>query len=208
MPPPPHRVPWPIVAFNAAYMLPSVVAAVVTGNGEFVFYIVVMLILFAAVWLVHRRVGLRRATLWMLSLWGAGHMAGGLVPLPASWPVDGPPDVLYNLWFVPGVLRYDHVIHAYGFGTTCWVCWQGLKALVPDLRPGVGPLLLAATAALGFGALNEVVEFAATLMMYETNVGDFNNVGWDLVSNAAGAVAAAMLIALLDRPTVAGDARE
>ena len=187
------KFPRGLVAFTAAYLLAAVAAAVVARNGEFAFYIGVMLVLIAAVWLVHRRVGLTPAALWMLSVWGLLHMAGGLVPVPAGWPIEGSTRVLYSLWLIPHFLKYDNVVHAYGFGVTTWVCYQALRAAAPSVRPGVGLLTLCAAAGMGFGALNEVVEFAAT-MLGPTNVGGYENTGWDLVSNLVGAAAAACLI--------------
>jgi hypothetical protein len=132
-------------------------------------------------------------------------MAGGLVPVPASWAIQGDVRVLYSLWLVPGHLKYDHLVHAYGFGVTTWVCWQALEraiaALAPPARakarPNLGLLTLCAAAAMGFGALNEVVEFAATLLVPETNVGGYVNTGWDLVSNLTGAVVAALVLWLV-----------
>jgi hypothetical protein len=47
---------------------------------------------------------------------------------------------------------------------------------------------------MGLGAMNELVEFAATLLVPETNVGGYFNTGWDLVSNLVGVVIAAVLI--------------
>jgi hypothetical protein len=47
---------------------------------------------------------------------------------------------------------------------------------------------------MGFGALNEVIEFAATLTMPHTNVGGYVNTGWDLVSNLVGCALAAVII--------------
>ena len=49
---------------------------------------------------------------------------------------------------------------------------------------------------LYLGAGNEVVEFIATLVMPDTNVGGYENTGWDLVSNLIGTVIAAFLIKL------------
>jgi hypothetical protein len=55
-------------------------------------------------------------------------------------------------------------------------------------------MILSATAGMGLGALNELVEFAATLLIPETNVGGYMNTGWDLVANLVGAMIAATLI--------------
>ena len=182
-----------VAVFTTAYLLVSIAVAVVHGNTEFVFYVVVMVLLIALVLAVHRRVGLTTATLWCLSAWGFLHMAGGLVPI-------GEDSVLYNWWLIPERLKYDQVVHAFGFGVTTWVCWQAMKANLADPRPRFGPLFLCVAAGMGFGAMNEIVEFVATLTMPETNVGGYVNTGWDLVANAVGATTAACLIARFDRP--------
>lgn len=186
--------------FTAAYMLAAVAGAVASGNGEFVFYIGVMIVLIAAICGVHRRVQFSGGVLWGLAVWGLVHMAGGLVPLPESWPIDGEIRVLYSWWILPDRLKYDQVVHAYGFAVTTIVCWQGLQAILRGrgasgaIVPSVGMLTLCAAASLGFSALNEIVEFTATLIVPSTNVGGYVNTGWDLVSNAVGAVSAAAFL--------------
>ncbi len=110
-------------------------------------------------------------------------MAGGIVPVPESWPIEGDVRVLYSWWIVPDRLKYDQVVHAYGFGVTTFVCWQGLQAILRDCSSGpqpptLGMLTLCVAAAMGGGgALNEVIEFAVTRIMAETNVGDYTNTG-------------------------------
>jgi hypothetical protein len=188
------------VVFTALYLLASVCGAILTGNREFVFYLVVMLLLILGMVVVHRRVGFSRGVLWALSVWGLAHMAGGLVPVPASWAIDGGQFVLYSVWIIPERLKYDQLVHAYGFGTTTVVCWQGLQFIVRPqsaghrVQPTLGMLTLCAAASVGFGACNEVVEFVAKLTIPNTNVGGYENTGWDLVANLVGAVAASAII--------------
>ena len=200
--------------FTAAYTLLATWGALRAGNREFVFYIAVMLILIAGVAAVHGRVRLSPALLWCLSVWGALHMAGGLVSVPAEWPTEGEFRVLYSWWIIPkafaepgesgGWLKYDQVVHAYGFGVATWLCWQGLSGAVTQgtrdrvaaddsLRPTPGLMLIVAIAGMGLGALNEIVEFIATRITV-TNVGGYVNTGWDLVYNAIGAISAAFII--------------
>ena len=201
------RHPTPILIpgiFTGAYLSISATSALLGGNTEFLLYVGVMLILIAAVWGVHRRVNLALGTLWCLSSWGLLHMLGGLVTVPQGWPTNGDSGVLYTLWLIPGRLKYDHVVHAFGFGTTTWVCWQGLKAMVragrDHVEPSLGLMILAIAAGRGFGSLNEVVEFFVTLMVPESNVGGYVNTGWDLVANLVGATVAAVLLFRCDRP--------
>jgi hypothetical protein len=202
-----HQRVWPVVAFTALYLAVATVGALAIGNREFIFYIVVMVLLVGVLWLVHRGVRLSTATLWALSVWGLAHMAGGLVAVPESWPINGDIRVLYSWWLIPERLKYDQVVHAYGFGVATWVCWQGLRASIRarggDALPTFGLMVLAATAGMGLGALNEVVEFAATLLVPETNVGGYLNTGWDLVANATGSTVAALVIWLRGAPAAA-----
>lgn len=188
-----------VVVFTAVYVLAAAIAAHLAGNGEFIFYIIVMIVLASAIIAVHRSVGLSTGLLWCLAVWGMFHMAGGLVSLPDGWSGDGSLRVFYNWWIIPERLKYDQVVHAYGFAITTWLCWQALCGGVQQrydqvLEPSLGLLTLCAAAGMGFGALNEVIEFIATLIMEETNVGGYVNTGWDLVSNLVGVVAAGLII--------------
>jgi hypothetical protein len=201
-----------VAIFTLSYLAIAAPWAILSGNMEFVLYIGVTIVLVAIVGFVHFRVGLRPGVLWGMSIWGLLHMAGGLWHVPASWPIKGDSHVLYNVWVIPGLpgtIKYDQVVHFFGFGVTTWLCWEGLRgALARSLAPGAvvrptfGLMVLIAAAGMGFGALNEVIEFAVT-MLTPTNVGGYVNTGWDLVSNLAGAVTAAFLISRTERRRVA-----
>ncbi len=193
-----------VLAFTVVYVLLAAAAALRGGNLEFVFYIVLMVPILAAVIAMHFRVNFSTGVLCGLSLWGLAHLAGGLLPVPESWPIHGQTRVLYSWWLIPDHLKYDHVVHALGFGVTAWACWEGLRSIIAGrtgrppatVRPTLGMLILSAAAGLGFGALNEVVEFAATILVPETNVGGYENTGWDLVFNLVGVLSAVGLIRL------------
>lgn len=190
-----------VAVFTAIYMLVSLIAALILKNPEFIFYIAVMCILTVMVILVHLKIGMSIGALWGLSIWGVAHMAGGLMPIPASWPSHGESYVLYNLWLIPGLLKYDQLIHAFGFGIVTWICWQALTKAFANSGVGVQPtfglLSLCVAAGMGFGAANEVVEFIATILIPGTNVGGYQNTGWDLVANLVGCVIAAVSIRMV-----------
>ena len=188
-----------LLAFTGAYLAAAVVALLVQQNWEFAMYLVIMGVLICGLYFVHKNVGLSGGALWCLSVWGLLHMAGGLVSVPPAWAETGSQSVLYSLWLIPERLKYDQVVHAFGFGVTTWVCWQVLRSnilrqtgQVP--RATFGLCLLSAACGMGFGALNEVIEFVATLLIPETNVGGYVNTGWDLVSNLTGSTVAAILV--------------
>lgn len=188
------------VLFTVSYLLAATFYAAVTGNAEFVFYIVFMLILIGVFAHLHRRITLGPGLLWAFTFWGFAHMAGGLVPVPDGWPIEGDQQVLYNLWLIPHRLKYDQAVHFFGFAATTWLCWHGLRRICGGgLQPTLGALTLCAAGGMGFGALNEVVEFIATITLSSTNVGGYVNTGWDLVANLCGCVAAAVVIRIKGR---------
>lgn len=183
------------------------VAAAFIGLGrnfEFLIYLAVMTVIIVAVLAVYRRAGLSLPLLAGFSLWGLLHMIGGLVPIPAHWHSTDTTGVVYNWRLIPGYLRYDQVVHGFGVGLTTWLVWQALSTRVRGddgglLRPTPGMLAVCATAGMGFGAMNEVVEFIATLILPTTNVGDHVNTGWDLVANFVGATVTALAISFVAR---------
>ena len=66
--------------------------------------------------------------------------------------------------------------------------------VMPSL-PTSAPIL----AAMGFGMLNEMIEFSAVLMVPGANVGGYYNTALDLVSNSIGAVIAIIAVAWSER---------
>lgn len=123
-----------------------------------------------------------------VTAWAVAHLAGGLTELDGG-------RVLYNAVLAPH-LRYDNVVHFFGFGTAGVAAWE---ALAPRLnRPAVTPLAAAMTVwlfGMGIGALNEVIEFAIALNVEESNIGGYLNTGRDLVANLLGAAVAAIIVA-------------
>lgn len=183
--------PW-LVAFNLAYLTIATAAVLWRGNTEFLFYLAAMVVILVAVLWMHRRVGFRGPVLWALSVWGLAHMAGGLLPLPAGWPYAGDQPVWYSGWIIPDVLKYDNVVHAFGFGSCVAVCHQAISSLFGTRHfRHAGLLSLCVFGACGLGAANEIVEFVATLISPDTNVGGYRNTALDLVFNLVGATAVA-----------------
>jgi uncharacterized membrane protein YjdF len=182
-----------VLAFTGLYLVAAGVGVIVTDDREFRVYLVVVVGVTGAIVALHRRIGFSVALLGAISLLGAVHMAGGLIRVPEGWPVDGR-RVLYNLWLIPGRLKFDQVVHFYGSAVGTWACWQWLRAAAKLTRPELSTVTIAALAAIGLGAINETAEFLTTRVVEETNVGGFENTGWDLVSNFLGATVSAMIL--------------
>lgn len=184
--------------FTAAYIAAFTVWFLSIGNYEFIIYIATMLALIALVALSLRKAAYPAAMLWALSLWGLAHMAGGGVNVGGT--------VLYNLHLLPIVeterlfiLKYDQLVHAYGFGITAWLLHHLLTRHFPATRGTATALVYPALASMGLGATNEIIEFSAVLAVPDTNVGGYINTALDLCFNAAGAVIAMAIIALRGR---------
>ena len=185
---------WCALGFTATYMVAAGIGVAFTGDREFLIYLAVVMVSTAVLVALHLRIGFSPAVIGGLSLLGGLHMAGGLVRPPEGWPVDGR-RVLYNLWLVPDRLKFDQVVHFYGSAVATWACWQGLRAGTGLSRPTAGPIALCTLAGTGLGAVNEVTEFLTTRVVFDTNVGGFENTGWDLVCNLAGATLAGIALA-------------
>jgi hypothetical protein len=99
--------------------------------------------------------------------------------------------ILYQWWVVDGVLRYDNLQHAWGFGFVGLATWEVLRhRLAPrDGDVGLVAAWVVVLAATGFGAINEVLEYVLTLTLAATNVGGYDNTARDLVANLAGGLA-------------------
>jgi len=157
----------------------------VTGSPLTVPYVVIVAVAFLGLAVADSRFRFSRVVLVGLTLWGVGHLAGGIVEL------DGGERILYNAVFARW-FHADNIVHFVGFGTAGLACWEALRAgWLGEIE--VGPVATVAFVALlgcGVGAVNEVVEFAFTLVVADTQVGGYQNTGRDLIANLLGGLTA------------------
>jgi putative membrane protein len=191
----PRRGEGAVALFTAAYVSAFTVWFLIRGNYEFVVYVITMLVFITLIGRSLRASEYPLPMLWALSVWGLLHMAGGGVPVGDT--------VLYAAQVVPitpkngemTLLKYDQIVHFYGFGVTAWVLWHLMRRHFPNLNGTWTILVYPALGAMGLGALNEIIEFIAVLSVPETNVGGYLNTALDLVFNTLGAVFAMAVIA-------------
>ncbi|MEY2419001.1 MAG: hypothetical protein QOG90_1681 [Actinomycetota bacterium] len=126
---------------------------------------------------------LSRVALVGLALWGVGHLAGGIVEISHH-------RILYNA-LLPGRIHLDNVVHFVGFGSAGLAFWEWLGL---PTSPAASWFIVW-VAAMGIGAFNEVVEFAATHLLAATQVGGYQNTGRDLVANMLGGATAGVIAA-------------
>lgn len=174
-----------LVAVVALYLAGFTAFGLATGAKLAVPYFFVVAVLALVVGVLDDRFDLGGAVLWSLAAWGAAHMAGGVVSVG---PGDG--DVLYGQEFGIDFIRYDRLVHAFGFGAATAACGRVLRRYLAPGRPfTIGPGVLVLLAGMGVGGINELIEFLATFVFEQTNVGGFDNTGWDLVFDLFGAAA-------------------
>ncbi|MEX0810297.1 MAG: DUF2238 domain-containing protein [Dongiaceae bacterium] len=192
---------WGVLVFTLAYVAGFGIWFVMIGNLEFLWYIATLIFFVVLIGATIKRTRFPPLILWALSLWGLAHMAGGGIEVNGA--------VLYAFQLVPIVgegelrlLKYDQVVHFYGFAVTALVLWHLLQVNFPVLRNTATIYIFAALGSMGLGCINELIEFAAVLAIPETNVGGYYNTALDLCFNSGGAIAAVLLIRLSQRKAV------
>jgi uncharacterized membrane protein YjdF len=178
-----------LVVFTLAYLIPFTAYFLSQGNGEFIWYIVVVVVLIALVIGTLPKSKLSRGVVWGLSVWALLHLAGGSIKVGET--------VLYGLQLIPLyngggemiLLKYDQVVHAFGFGLSSLVMLHFLRRYESD-KNKIGVYIIAALSGMGLGVINEIVEFIATLLFPGNGVGGYVNTSLDLIFNTLGAVVA------------------
>lgn len=188
-----------LTLFTLTYAAAALAACFARQNWEFLMYVAQMFVLVGLVMWAHRRARFTTGALWLLSLWGFLHLAGGIIPVPTHLAQINDKDqtraVLYGLWFVRDVFKYDNLVHCFGFFAATMAVGQALRPFLdPAVPPRLALFVIVACAGMGLGAINEIIEFLATVVFPETGVGGYVNNALDLCWNALGAVAAAIIV--------------
>lgn len=183
-----------ILGFNLASLVLFGFLFAGSQNVEFLFYEGVILFFIGLIGLTDAKVLYPNSLLWSLTLWAQLHLAGG------GLFVGG--QKLYERILVPlvgapyHVFRYDQLVHVLGFGVCTVLALHLLRPclLKPNIPPKGRVAFLVVLAGLGFGALNEIVEFASTVLLKRTGVGGYENNALDLVADLAGALLAVFFL--------------
>jgi hypothetical protein len=187
----------PILLFNLCLLAFFSVYFFTKANYEFVLY-VGMIIFFLAVFIIaNNKVFFPNYLLWGLSLWALLHMLGSAVRINDTVLYDS---IIIHLSDNYPIFRYDQFVHIVGFGIATLTMFYLLKPLLKTSPAKWWSLsIIVISAGLGLGALNEIVEFAATALVPQTNVGGYTNTALDLVSNLLGAILAMSVIRIKEK---------
>ena len=109
-----------VLIFTIVYVVGFGGAFLAAGNSEFVWYVVTLVIFLGLIASTQRIAQFPATILWALALWGLAHMAGGGVSVGEG--------VLYSYLVVLlanagelAILKYDQIVHFYGFGVATLV---------------------------------------------------------------------------------------
>lgn len=180
-----------------AFLITSIVILgynfIVPLNYEFLIYIFVIIVLFWIIIFTNKKVKYPILVLWLLAIWAFLHMAWGAIKI--DW------HVLYAHLILPiidnwewKILRYDQLIHSYGFFTSTILSYYILKNKLINKKIWFGLWLILIMAWCGFWALNEVIEFIVDTTLPESWVGGYINTWMDLVSNLIWSILAIIFI--------------
>jgi hypothetical protein len=182
----------PILIFTLIYLIIFSLVFFFRKNYEFIMYVGVILFFFFVILLTNKKVNYPNIVLWGLSSWGLLHMCGGGIL------ING--DVLYKLILIPlsstyEILKYDQFVHIVGFGIATLVMYVLLEPKIKKpIKKWISISIIVIMAGLGVGAINEIIEFIAVIILPDTNVGGFMNMSLDLVSDLIGACLAMIYI--------------
>ena len=177
-----------VLAFLLLFLIPFTIYFATLKNYEFLMYIGVIFFFMAVIILTNKRVDYPLPVLWGLAAWALLHMSGG------GFFING--TRLYEIMLIPlsetyPVLRYDQFVHIIGFGVATMLMFYLLRPLLPiRIKKWAALSIVIIMAGLGVGALNEIIEFTATVLAPETGVGGYENTSLDMVADLVGAVLA------------------
>ena len=188
---------WPVVIFLICFMALFTILFAVKKNYEFLIYVVVVIFFAVLVVVSNKRMKYRLYELWLLTAWAMLHMSGGFVYIKGIR--------LYDIILIPlsqtyPVFRYDQFVHIFGFFVATLIVYRLLTPyLKTKIKKWTAISIVIVMAGLGFGALNEIIEFLATGILGDTGVGDLMNMSLDLVADFIGALIGLIFIRIKEK---------
>jgi putative membrane protein len=173
-----------LVAFGMSFLMQK--------NYEFIIYVGVIIVCLGLLVVSFFKVSYSYTTLTGMTIWSLMHMAGGglyfngvrlydiiLLPLSQTYPI----------------LRYDQVVHTFGFAAATLLVFDLLRPLLKEnLQHYIALSVVVIMAGLGVGAFNEIVEALVAATIPQSGVGGYVNTALDLIADFIGAILAMVFI--------------
>ncbi len=175
--------------FTVCYLVLFSIVSSIQKNYEFLYYTAIIAVFLFIIMHYYQQFHLSVTLVICLTVLGVMHILGGNLYIHGI--------KLYDFWLIPGVFKYDNLVHAFGISIATLVSYN---ILLPKMqystkfRPFAFSLMLVLMA-MGIGALNEIVEFLAVVFLgAQDGVGDYFNNQIDLVYNLIGAIFVSVIL--------------
>ncbi|MEK6822451.1 MAG: hypothetical protein AABY13_01370, partial [Nanoarchaeota archaeon] len=171
-----------LLLFNIVYIILFSVYFVYKRNYEFVVYMSTIVFFLFIVMSTNHKLFVPKGAWWALTALAFSHLLGGMVYVGTTR--------LYDLMLVPlstvyPVLRYDQLVHAFGFVcVTLFLYFMTRSWRGGMLRGRTIVLFLSALFLIAVG--HETYEEIISILIPATGIGDFTDTAIDLVFDMAG----------------------
>ena len=179
-----------------AYIIIFGIYYLMTKNYEFLGYVLVLFIILALMIFLHLKYNLTSGVLTGISIWGLIHMAGGSLYINGTKLYALMIFNLYNSPIQPEfrILKFDQFAHFYCYVFITILMFYILKPYLKEKFNWFAISVILVFIGMGIGALNEILEFIAVIVIKDTGVGGYYNNLLDIIFNTLGAIAAAIYI--------------
>lgn len=137
------------------------------------------------------RLKFSRFLLWALSIWGLLHMLGSVVKINGK--------ILYDVWVIEDVIRYDSILHFFGTGIAVFTAFEMMKPNLAKKYNIFLVFLLIFLVAMGAGALKEAGEFLKHWGRNSYRENGYFDTGVDLIYNIMGGVVFSTYLAIKNK---------
>ncbi|HLC89922.1 MAG TPA: hypothetical protein VJG65_03100 [Patescibacteria group bacterium] len=184
-----------ILIFTFAYLAAFTINGVWQANFEFLYYTFLIVALIYLIIRFNKFLHLAFFILFNLSILGFLNLLGGNLYLAGLR--------LYDFYLLPGLIRYDNFIHAYGTFIATLALYSLLFNFInPEIKKRYWLFaVILILMAIGLGTIVELVEFLAVIFFNVAGkVGDYYNNTLDLVFNTLGSILATIIIYFYRNP--------
>lgn len=178
---------WVVVILTTLFLL----RYLLIGNYEFVIYASVLYIATFVIYKLAKKVTFSQWALWGYAIWAILHLFGGGLSVGGTRLYDL---MLINIVGEPyNIFKYDQFVHFFCYVAIGLLLAEACKQL--KILKGKFGYFVVMLAALGIGALNEIIEFGAVVFLDAAEgVGGYYNTALDLVFNSIGAIVGVLLV--------------
>lgn len=178
---------WVVIILTTIFLL----RYLLIGNYEFVVYAAVLYIATFVIYKLAKKISFSQWALWGYATWAILHLFGGGLSIGGTRLYDL---ILINIVGEPyNIFKYDQFVHFFCYVAIGLLLSEACKQL--KILKGKFGYFIVILAALGVGAVNEIIEFGAVVFLDAAEeVGGYFNTALDLVFNSIGAIIGVLLV--------------